>query len=49
MGLPLIAQMADHFEVLDRAERPGVCVRMHFELSRRDGSGPGADGGAAPA
>jgi anti-sigma regulatory factor (Ser/Thr protein kinase) len=32
MGLPLIAQMADHFEVLDHAERPGVCLRMHFEL-----------------
>jgi serine/threonine-protein kinase RsbW len=33
LGLPLIAQMTDRFEVLDRAERPGVCVRMHFELA----------------
>jgi serine/threonine-protein kinase RsbW/stage II sporulation protein AB (anti-sigma F factor) len=48
MGLPLIAQMADHFEVLDRAERPGVCLRMHFELSRADGR-PGGSGGAGGA
>ena len=34
MGLPLIAQMADHFEVLDHDDRPGVCLRMHFELRR---------------
>ena len=34
MGLPLIAQMTDHFEVLDHEDRPGVCLRMHFELRR---------------
>jgi len=33
MGLPLIAQMADTFEVLDHQDRPGVAVRMHFQLT----------------
>jgi serine/threonine-protein kinase RsbW len=32
LGLPLIAQMADAFEVLDDQQRPGVLLRMHFNL-----------------
>jgi serine/threonine-protein kinase RsbW len=33
MGLALIAQMAETFEVLDHRDRPGVTVRMHFSLA----------------
>jgi serine/threonine-protein kinase RsbW len=33
LGLPLIAQMADVFEILGRPERPGVVLRMHFKLA----------------
>jgi anti-sigma regulatory factor (Ser/Thr protein kinase) len=32
MGLPLIAQMSDGFEILTHAERTGVVMRMHFKL-----------------
>jgi serine/threonine-protein kinase RsbW len=33
LGLPLIAQMADVFEILRRPQRPGVVLRMHFNLA----------------
>jgi anti-sigma regulatory factor (Ser/Thr protein kinase) len=33
LGLPLISQMTDTFEILSRPERPGVVVRMHFNLA----------------
>jgi hypothetical protein len=29
----VIAQMADVFEILARPDRPGVVVRMHFNLA----------------
>jgi anti-sigma regulatory factor (Ser/Thr protein kinase) len=34
LGLPIIAQMADRFEVSDR-HGSGVAVQMHFPLGRR--------------
>jgi hypothetical protein len=33
VGLPLIAQVADVLEILDQRERPGVVVRMQFNLA----------------
>jgi anti-sigma regulatory factor (Ser/Thr protein kinase) len=36
MGLPLIAQMSDGFEILTHHERTGVVVRMHFNLVTPD-------------
>ena len=33
LGLPLIAQLTDVLEILDRGDRPGVIVRMHFNLA----------------
>jgi anti-sigma regulatory factor (Ser/Thr protein kinase) len=33
LGLALIAQVADVLEILDERERPGVVVRMHFNLA----------------
>jgi len=33
LGLALIAQVADVLEILDQRERPGVVVRMHFNLA----------------
>src|SRR4051794_5632105 len=33
IGLPLIAEMTDAFEVLDRPQRSGVVLRMHFNLA----------------
>jgi anti-sigma regulatory factor (Ser/Thr protein kinase) len=33
VGLRLIAQVADVLEILDQRERPGVVVRMHFNLA----------------
>ena len=33
VGLPMIAQAADVLEILDQRERPGVVVRMHFNLA----------------
>jgi anti-sigma regulatory factor (Ser/Thr protein kinase) len=36
MGLPLIAQMSDGFEILTHRERTGVVVRMHFNLVTPD-------------
>jgi serine/threonine-protein kinase RsbW/stage II sporulation protein AB (anti-sigma F factor) len=35
LGLPLIAQLTDVFEILDRGDRPGVIVRMHFDLAAK--------------
>jgi anti-sigma regulatory factor (Ser/Thr protein kinase) len=32
LGLSLMAKMANHLEVLDHAGRPGVAIRMHFQL-----------------
>jgi anti-sigma regulatory factor (Ser/Thr protein kinase) len=32
LGLPLIAQLSDAFEILRRPERPGMVVRMNFDL-----------------
>lgn len=33
IGLPLIAQMADHLDIEDRDGQPGVCLRMTFALA----------------
>ena len=33
VGLLLIAQVADVLEILDQRERPGVVLRMHFNLA----------------
>lgn len=33
IGLPLIAQMADHLDIEDRDGQPGVCLRMTFALT----------------
>jgi serine/threonine-protein kinase RsbW len=33
LGLALIAQVADVLEILDQRERPGIVVRMHFNLA----------------
>ncbi len=33
LGLPLIAQMTDGFDIVDRRDRPGVLLRMHFNLA----------------
>ena len=38
LGLPVIAQMADIFEILARPDRPGVVVRMHFNLAGTPGT-----------
>ena len=35
LGLRLIAQLSDAVEILDRGERPGVTLRMHFKLADR--------------
>jgi serine/threonine-protein kinase RsbW len=32
LGLPLIAEMTDVFEILARPDRRGVVLRMHFNL-----------------
>jgi serine/threonine-protein kinase RsbW/stage II sporulation protein AB (anti-sigma F factor) len=32
LGLPLIAQMADSFEIVEPRDRAGVVLRMHFHL-----------------
>jgi anti-sigma regulatory factor (Ser/Thr protein kinase) len=33
LGLPLIAQMTDVLEIITRRERPGLVLRMHFNLA----------------
>jgi len=33
LGLPLIAHVADSFEIVERRDRAGVVVRMQFHLS----------------
>lgn len=33
LGLPIIVQMADAFDIVDRRDRPGVLLRMHFNLA----------------
>ena len=38
LGLPLIAQLTDVVEILDRVDRPGVIVRMHFKLETNGAS-----------
>jgi anti-sigma regulatory factor (Ser/Thr protein kinase) len=34
LGLPLIAEMSDVFEILAHRDRSGVVVRMHFNIAR---------------
>jgi serine/threonine-protein kinase RsbW/stage II sporulation protein AB (anti-sigma F factor) len=38
LGLPLIAQLSDVLEILDRGDRPGVIVRMYFNLAGNTGA-----------
>jgi hypothetical protein len=49
LGLALIAAVCEQMEVLDRRERPGVALRMHFRLfecseTPEEGSGSSVDG-----
>jgi len=41
MGVPLMTSMADHIEIVDRADDPGVRITLRFTL---DGSGPASQG-----